>query len=51
MGWEADESAAALADAEGDVVSAAEALAEKEEEDLERYTYSPENCGKMYHHT
>lgn len=38
MGWEADESAAALADTEGDVVAAAEALAEKEEEDLERYT-------------
>ncbi|CAM9165860.1 unnamed protein product [Laminaria digitata] len=37
MGWEADESAAALAEADGDVVTAAEALAEKEEEDLERY--------------
>eukprot|EP00752_Nemacystus_decipiens_P010745 g9566.t2 len=37
MGWEVEESAAALASAGGDVVGAAEALAAKEEEDLERY--------------
>eukprot|EP00904_Undaria_pinnatifida_P008190 jgi/Undpi1/4500/HiC_scaffold_17.g07854.m1 len=37
MGWEADEAAVALAEAGGDVVTAAEALAEREEEDLERY--------------
>lgn len=37
MGWEVEESAAALALAGGDVVGAAEALAAKEEEDLERY--------------
>eukprot|EP00903_Cladosiphon_okamuranus_P011557 g10877.t2 len=37
MGWEAEESAAALESAGGDVVSAAEALAAQEEEDLERY--------------
>lgn len=36
MGWEADEAAVALAEAGGDVVTAAEALAEREEEDLER---------------
>ena len=48
MGWEADESAAALAAAGGDVVSAAEALAEKEEEDLERCQHSPVMCSKVY---
>lgn len=37
MGWEVEESAAALASAGGDVVRAAEALAAQEEEDLERY--------------
>lgn len=37
MGWEVEESAAALLSAGGDVVGAAEALAAKEEEDLERY--------------
>lgn len=36
MGWEVEESAAALTSAGGDVVGAAEALAAKEEEDLER---------------
>lgn len=36
MGWEAEESWAALAEAGGDVLVAAEALAAKEEEDLER---------------
>ncbi|CAM9521501.1 unnamed protein product, partial [Hapterophycus canaliculatus] len=37
MGWELEESAAALAQSGGDVVGAAEALAAQEEEDLERY--------------
>lgn len=36
MGWEVDESALALKKAGGDVLAAAEALAEKEEADLER---------------
>lgn len=36
MGWEPDESILALDAAGGDVVVAAEALAAKEEEDLER---------------
>ncbi|CAM9551432.1 unnamed protein product [Ectocarpus fasciculatus] len=37
MGWEAEESTAALEASGGDVVAAAEALAAQEEEDLERY--------------
>lgn len=36
MGWEAEESTAALEASGGDVVAAAEALAAQEEEDLER---------------
>lgn len=36
MGWDAEESAAALQEANGDVLGAAEALAEREEADLER---------------
>lgn len=36
MGWELEESAAALAQSGGDVVKAAEALAAQEEADLER---------------
>ncbi|CAN0123697.1 unnamed protein product [Ascophyllum nodosum] len=37
MGWDIDESATALADAGGNVLAAAEELAAREEEDLERY--------------
>ncbi|CAB1113955.1 unnamed protein product [Ectocarpus sp. CCAP 1310/34] len=37
MGWETEESTAALEASGGDVVAAAEALAAQEEEDLERY--------------
>ena len=36
MGWDIDESATALADAGGNVLAAAEELAAREEEDLER---------------
>lgn len=37
MGWDAQESRTALAEAGGNVLAAAEALAAREEADLERY--------------
>lgn len=37
MGWDANESGMALAEAGGNVLVAAEALAAREEDDLERY--------------
>ena len=36
MGWDAEESTLALQETNGDVLAAAEALAEREEADLER---------------
>lgn len=36
MGWELDEAISAFEEAGGDVLAAAEALAAREEEDLER---------------